>query len=121
MLSFIIIFFLILIFLTADPASPPDNVDAMVLSSSEIMVTWDEVPQIDQNGIITTYEVLYEPQEIQGEEIMSPVMVNTTNLSIILIDLEPVVIYNISARAYTSVGPGPFSEEITRRTLVDGK
>ena len=35
-------------------------------------------------------------------------------------DLEEFVNYNISVRAYTSVGPGPYSDPVTARTLEDG-
>ena len=46
---------------------------------------------------------------------------NTTNTSLQLSQLEEFVEYNISVRAYTSVGPGPYSEEITERTDEDGE
>ena len=39
----------------------------------------------------------------------------------LLTELEEYVEYNISVRAYTSVGPGPYSEEVTERTDEDGK
>ena len=91
---------------------------ATVFSSTEIQVNWTEVPEIDQNGIITMYEAMYEPLMTFG--VLNTTTVNTTNLSIILISLEEYVDYNISVRAYTSVGPGPYSEGIVRRTLEDG-
>ena len=102
------------------PASPPQNVTATVLSSTEIQVNWIEVLEIDQNGIITEYEVMYEPlMNFDGQ--ITTLTVNTTNLSITLMDLEEYVEYNISVRAYTSVGPGPYSVGIVRRTFQDGK
>ena len=85
-----------------------------------ISVTWDEVLPIDQNGIITEYEVLYKPLEIFGG-LLSPLSMNSTDLFIDFMDLMPFVSYNISVRAYTSVGPGPYSEPITNRTLEEGK
>ena len=105
---------------TAVPASPPRNVVATVLSSTEIQVSWTEVLEIDQNGIITEYEVMCEPLMTFGGQITA-LTVNTTNLSITLMDLEEYVEYNISVRAYTSVGSGPYSVGIVRRTLEDGK
>jgi hypothetical protein len=82
-------------------------------------VTWDEVLPIDRNGVITEYEVLYEPLETFGG-ILSPFSMNTTNLVVDFMDLVPFANYNISVRAYTSVGPGPYSEPITNRTLEEG-
>lgn len=92
----------------------------MALSSVEIMVSWEEVPRIHQNGIIKTYEVLYEPQETFGGTITS-VMLNSTNRSIVLSGLQEFVTYNISISAYTSVGSGPYSDVMPVRTFENGK
>ena len=101
------------------PASSPENIQTEVLSSTEIRVSWTEVPERDRNGIITMYEVLYEPLMTFGE--LTPATVTTTNLTIIVGGLEEYVEYNISVRAYTSVGPSPYSEEVTNRTFEDGE
>ena len=82
-------------------------------------MSWTEVPEIDRNGIITMYEVMYEPLMTFG--VLTSATVTTTNLTIVLGGLEEYVEYNISVRAYTSVGPGPYSEEIANRTFEDGE
>ena len=46
--------------------------------------------------------------------------ITTTNLSVNITGLEDYVEYNISVRAYTSVGPGPYSDPVTVRTSEDG-
>ena len=102
------------------PASPPQNVMAMVESSTTIRVSWEEVPAIDRNGEITVYEVQYEPLETFGGQI-STSTVNTAMLSILLTDLQEYVEYNISVRAYTSAGPGPYSDPVTEMTDTDCK
>ena len=76
---------------------------------------WEAVPAMDQNGIIITYEVLFEP--IQFADTLTAGSVNTSQFSVVLTGLEEFVEYNISVRAYTIVGPGPFSPEETNRTL----
>ena len=101
------------------PATPPQNVQANAASSTEIMVTWEEVLPIDQNGIITNYEVQYEP--LQFMESLSTMFVNTTDMAVNLTNLQEYVEYNISVRAYTSVGFGPFSTDIAERTFEDGR
>ena len=78
---------------------------------------WDEVPPIDQNGIIIAYEVLSVPETTFDNALM-PEAINTTNMSLPLVDLHPYVNYTISVRAYTSVGPGP-SEAVVQITLED--
>ena len=102
------------------PASPPQNVTAMVESSTAIRVSWEEVPAIDRNGEITEYEVQYEPLETFGGQI-STSTVNTSMLSINLTGLQEFTDYNISVRAYTSAGPGPYSIGVVERTDTDGK
>ena len=80
---------------------------------------WEDVTLVDQNGNVTEYGVMYEPLMTFGDQ-LNTTIVNTTNLSIILNDLEEFVNYNISVRAYTSVGPGPYSDGIVRMTFEDG-
>ena len=109
--------------LPAAPDAPPQNVMTMIISSTAIEVIWEEVPEINHNGIIIMYEVQYEPLETFDGQISTDT-VNITNISILSTDLtglEEFVQYNISVRAYTSVGPGPYSDPVTVRTLEDGK
>ena len=116
------IYCLLIVILVTAPASPPTNVDVVGISSSEVLVTWDVVPPIDQNGIITMYEVLYQPLETFGGAI-GPLTRNVsgTEMSVILTDLQEFVNYNISVRAYTSVAEGPYSQEVSVSTFEDGK
>ena len=53
-------------------------------------------------------------------ELMTMTM-NTSNTSIVVGGLQQYVEYNIIVRAYTSVGPGPFSPGVDNRTFEDGK
>lgn len=75
---------------------------------------------MSRNGIIITYGVLYEPLETFEWRLM-PVLVNTSNLYVVLNSLEEFVGYNVSVRAYTSVGPGPDSNEVFAMTQQDRK
>ncbi len=104
------------------PASPPDAVRTMANSSTSITVTWGMVRDIDQNGDITMYEVQYEPLETFGNAI-STLTVNVTvpQQSVVLRNLQEFVDYNISVRAYTSEGEGPYSVGMTAMTLEDSK
>ena len=81
-------------------------------------MTWDEVPGLVQNGIIINYAVQIAPLDFPADIFVD--RLNTTSLSILVSDLEEDVNYNISVRAYTRVGPGPYSDPVTERTLEDG-
>jgi len=105
-------------FQSSVPATPPQNVQATAISSTEIMVTWDEIPGLDQNGIITDYEIQIEPLDFTTDLVAN--RLNTTNLSMLVTDLEENIRYSIEVRAYTSVGPGPYSVAVTVRTFEDG-
>ena len=84
-------------------------------------MTWDIVLPISQNGIITTYEVLYQPLETFDGAIQTQTRyVLGTDVSVVLVDLEEFISYVISIRAYTSLGNGPYSIPVTSMTLEDG-
>ena len=98
-------------------------VSGVAVSSTEILVMWEEVPEADRNGVIEVYEVLYVPLET-CDGLTLPGTVNITNTSTLfttLTGLQEYVEYNISVRAYTSVGPGPYSDGVVNRTEEDGK
>ena len=98
-----------------EPTTPPQNVQAAAFNSTQITVTWEEVLAIDQNGIIVIYEVRFDP--LQFTEVLTTEYINTTAMSAVLPGLQEFVDYNIGVRAYTSVGPGPFSDDVTERTF----
>ena len=108
-------------FIFTAPVNSPQNVTVMLLSSTSINVTWEEVPPIDRNGIIIMYEVLYEPLETETFGQLSSDTGNTTDLFILLEELHPFVNYSISVRAYTSVGNGPYSDVVVEATQEDCK
>ena len=86
-------------------------------SATALSVTWDIVPDIDQNGVITLYEVSYQPMEDYARTIL---LQNTTDLSLSLNGLHEYANYSVQVRAYTSVGPGDYSTEEFARTLEAG-
>ena len=83
---------------------------------------WEDVQEIDENGVIIAFEILYIPLETFNGRLV-PELVNTSasNSTVTLNNLEEYVFYNISVRAFTSVGAGPFSPFITPRTSEDSK
>ena len=104
-------------FISTEPSCPPQSVVPTVVSATEISVSWMKVPPIHENGIIETYEVLYQPMEAYD---MTHMFLNTTNLSVCLTELHEYANYSIQVRAYTDVGPGPYSDQQFIRTNEAG-
>ena len=95
--------------------------EAFTINSTAILVSWQDVPAISQNGIITQYEVEYNQSRFAQVPMSDTTIVNASQLTVELTDLEEDVEYSIRVRAYTSVGPGPFSADVMNRTFEDGR
>ena len=101
-----------------EPASPPLNVAVVNITSTTLRVTWDEVPAIDRNGIITEYEVEYN-QSTFGST--SQTHVRVTSRIAELTELHEYVEYYIRVRAHNTEGPGPYSPTLLAATEQDGE
>ena len=94
----------------------------MANSPIVIDVSWQEVPPIHQNGIITMYTVYYSPMEtFNGTIGPNLTNVSASQFSVRLLGLEEFVNYSIAVQAFTEVGSSNFSEEIVLSTLDNGK
>nr|XP_025140189.1 phosphatidylinositol phosphatase PTPRQ isoform X5 [Bubalus bubalis] len=80
-----------------EPESSPQDVEVTDVTASEISLKWS--PPEKPNGIIVAYEVLYR-------NVNSLFMKNTSKTNIILRDLKPYCLYNVSVRSYTRFGHG---------------
>uniref|UniRef100_A0A4W2ETQ7 Phosphatidylinositol phosphatase PTPRQ n=1 Tax=Bos indicus x Bos taurus TaxID=30522 RepID=A0A4W2ETQ7_BOBOX len=80
-----------------EPESSPQDVEVTDVTASEISLKWS--PPEKPNGIIVAYEVLYR-------NVNSLFMKNTSTTNIILRDLKPYSLYNVSVRSYTRFGHG---------------
>ena len=103
------------------PNAPLDNVQAITCSSTAIMVTWEPLAEIDRKGIITQYEVEFNQSTFNVISTSNLITTNGPQLMVELEGLEEYVEYTVRVRAYTSVGPGPFSVAVMNRTLEDGE
>ena len=93
-------------------------------TSTTLLVTW--LPPSTPNGVLSSYELYY-----RGESSLNPVpasfiqplslSVSAPNTSLVLSDLVPYSNYTISVRAFTSAGPGEYSDVIVDRTEEDGE
>ncbi|XP_064607458.1 tyrosine-protein phosphatase Lar-like isoform X3 [Liolophura sinensis] len=99
------------------PGSPPRNVMARPVSSTTVMVSWEE-PEIP-NGVIKGYKVFYtlspdipivfwEHREVANNKLTSISNLKTNHT------------YTISVLAFSNIGQGPLSEPIQVMTTQGG-
>uniref|UniRef100_G1N1L6 protein-tyrosine-phosphatase n=1 Tax=Meleagris gallopavo TaxID=9103 RepID=G1N1L6_MELGA len=100
------------------PSSAPRNVQARMLSSTTILVQWEE-PE-EPNGQIQGYRVYYTMDPTQ--HVNSWLKHNVADSHITTIgNLVPQKTYSVKVLAFTSVGDGPLSSDIQVITQTGGK
>ena len=87
-------------------------------SSTSIIVSWDEVPADQQNGIITGYTITYQSQT---ENHNGNVSVGRDDRQKNITGLKEYVNYNITVFASTVKGDGPHSTPVLVRTDQNSK
>ena len=102
-------------FTHAVPSVPPSNVNGYVIDSTSISLSWEPPPQERQNGVVTGYLV-----NITEVETGNTSQLYTSSTSITLSSLHPSYTYICSIAAVT-IGPGPFSPNITLQVFEAGK
>lgn len=75
---------------------------------------------MDRNGNITLYEVEYIQTMLSDEAVYNTTVVDSLTFMLEVTDLEEYTEYFVRVRAFTSVGPGPYSGTVMGRTDEDG-
>ena len=99
------------------PSAPPviDKAKTEAEDAHTISVTWKEIAQKDQNGIIIVYTVAYK---VEGQP--TQLSLNTTDKNTVIKGLKPHTSYCIRVRGYTKIGPSDWSPCTTVKTLQSG-
>ncbi|XP_063535444.1 tyrosine-protein phosphatase Lar isoform X2 [Cydia strobilella] len=97
----------------AKPGSAPRNVQVRPLSSSTMVIQWDE-PETP-NGQVTGYKIYYTTDPSQTLQSWHSQMMDNSHLTTIS-ELTPHTVYTIRVQAFTSVGPGPISAPVQVKT-----
>ena len=114
------------------PTEVPQNVTVTVESSRSIMLIWERPPLEEENGLLVDYHVIVIETQIHymdnGTEITGiQRYLNTTynvsegRMQLINESIHPDYNYTVRIAAATQPGIGPFSDEITVRTNMDGE
>ncbi|XP_068726160.1 phosphatidylinositol phosphatase PTPRQ-like [Montipora capricornis] len=98
------------------PNAPPVNISGRNESSTSIFVQWNQVPAVDQNGVILSYTVTYRALP-SGSEQTEYVIAPTTSAT--LTGLNEYTNYSITVFASTIKGPGNRSVPIVVITDED--
>ena len=99
------------------PAAGP-NVTAKATNSTAILVTWDEIKEEKQNGVIEGYRISYNATDGLSPFEQLDIM-NATAQEIQLENLRVFTEYKITVSGRTTAGFGVGSE-VTQRTLEEG-
>ncbi|XP_078318089.1 receptor-type tyrosine-protein phosphatase delta-like isoform X3 [Crassostrea virginica] len=94
------------------PAGAPQNFSAESLSETSVLLEWDLPAKHLQNGEIIMYQVLYDKLADNTEEDL-----NVTGLQYEIKGLEMNTDYVFQIRAFTSMGPGPWSPRHLHHTF----
>ena len=104
----------------AVPSGPPKSFSLTVISSTGITVFWQLPPADSRHGIITGFKLFYKKNDSAGSATMVPIN-STATLTKNVTGLAKYTEYEFQVLAFTSVGDGPKSSPIVKRTLQDGK
>nr|KAF6448698.1 sidekick cell adhesion molecule 1 [Rousettus aegyptiacus] len=101
------------------PSAAPENVSAVAVSSTQILLTWASVPEQDQNGLILGYKILFRAQDADPEP-RSHVVRGNQSQSALLAGLRKFALYELQVQAFTRVGAGvPSAPPVLERTKDD--
>ena len=102
-----------------EPSVGPENVLFSELSQTTFNISWAPLTREKSYGKVILYEVKEELLSRGKRRKRSPNSsrkLNTTATFAVLFDLVLCSRYNVSVRAYTKVGPGPYSQPLVVET-----
>uniref|UniRef100_A0A6Q2ZJC6 Sidekick cell adhesion molecule 1a n=1 Tax=Esox lucius TaxID=8010 RepID=A0A6Q2ZJC6_ESOLU len=100
------------------PSGSPVNVSAEAMSSTQLLVTWSPVPDMQRNGPILGYKVNYSVKD-SGEPPSVRSVPGERSSSVLLGDLLKYTLYEVRVIAYTALGDGPPSPPCRHWTKDD--
>lgn len=103
-------------YFTLVPDGAPQNFSGDSLSETSILLEWDLPAKHLQNGEIVMYQLLYRKLGSNIEEEL-----NVTGLQYEVKGLDMNTDYVFRIRAFTSMGPGPWSAEYRHHTFGKSK
>ena len=98
-----------------EPSVGPDSVSASQMNKTTFNISWERLPRAKSFGKVILYEVkanLLWKSHFYNWSAHNNVTVNTSSTFVFLPGLLICSEYNVSVRAYTGAGPGPYGEPL---------
>ena len=105
---------IILSYVLVVPSTPPVNFTVYSISSTAIQTEWNAPELINQNGVLTSYQVKYYGSVLDTVERVLDININ--KLSETLTGLLPNIYYCVMIRVANAVGFSEFSSPNCART-----
>lgn len=103
--------------MSSAPSTYPSELRVFPIDSTEVLVVWDRIPDVERNGEITSYEVSLRALNFT----MITNRTRTVNRFQFFEQLQEFAVYSIAVSGSTANGPGPFSPPVVVTTLEDSK
>ena len=107
-----------LLSLSAPGAGPEPSSSAQV-NKTTFNISWEPLLREKSYGKVVLYEVkaiFFKKGNLRKRSVIYSPSVNTSETFVVLSDLELCSRYNVSVRAYTAEGPGPYGEPLELET-----
>ena len=98
------------------PSGYPQGMSTTTISTTSATLSWSELPQEQQNGVIIGYVI-----SVVVLEDNSTFSLSSTSTNVTLTTLKPYRTYICIVAAQTAVGTGPFGTQLSFVTLEAGK
>ena len=101
------------------PSVGPDSVSTSQVNKTTFNISWEPLQREESHGKVTLYEVkaiFLKKGNLHKRSVIYSPSVNTSVTFVVLSDLELCSRYNVSVRAYTAEGPGPYGEPLELET-----
>ena len=119
------------------PSGPPSSVTARAVSSTSIVITWNNPHDFDVNGILTKFEIILKDSldniktytqpsttfsfHLEGELFKFTNMIDACEgFCSLCTGLNKYAEYRVEVSSWNNQGKGPFSKPVLVRTLEDG-
>ena len=102
------------------PSQAPTSLSLTVKNSTSIEASWQLPPAEDRNGVIRGFKLFYKKKGSSGSSTQLTINSNST-LTKVVAGLDEYTEYEFEVLAFTSVGDGPNSSVVSKRTMEDGK